>query len=99
MCKKETAVSHSSTESEIISLGAGLLKDGLLALDLWDTVIDVLRSANNNVQAKHTSMQETDVSLHPKSKSQKVKRRQKVDRLSDVDYVPTNTHFSHNEHL
>ena len=29
MCKKQTAVSHSSTESEIISLDAGLRLDGL----------------------------------------------------------------------
>ena len=38
MCKKQTSVSHSSTESEIISLDAGLRMDGLLALDLWDLV-------------------------------------------------------------
>ena len=35
MCKKQTSVSHSSTESEVISLDAGLRMDGLLALDLW----------------------------------------------------------------
>ena len=35
MCKKQTSVSHSSTESEIISLDAGLRMDGLPALDLW----------------------------------------------------------------
>ena len=33
MCKKQTAVSHSSTESEIISLDAGLRLDGIPALD------------------------------------------------------------------
>ena len=44
MCKKQTSVSHSSTESKIISLDAGLRMDGLLALDLWDIVIEVLRS-------------------------------------------------------
>ena len=32
MCKKQTAVSHSSTEFEIISVDAGLRLDGLLAL-------------------------------------------------------------------
>ena len=49
MCKKQTAVSHSSTESEIISVDAGLRMDGLPALDLWDRVIEVLRSTNNTV--------------------------------------------------
>ena len=33
MCKKQTAVSHSSTESEIISLDTGLRLDGIPALD------------------------------------------------------------------
>ena len=35
MCKKQTSVSHSSTESEIISLDAGLRLDGIPALNLW----------------------------------------------------------------
>ena len=47
MCEKQTSVSHSSTESEIISLDAGLRMDGLHALDLWDVVTIVLRSTNN----------------------------------------------------
>ena len=47
MCKKQTSVSHGSTESEIISLDVGLRMDGLLALDLSDVVTTVLRSANN----------------------------------------------------
>ena len=34
MCKKQTAVSHSSTESEIISLDTGLRLDGFPALEL-----------------------------------------------------------------
>ena len=33
MCKKQTSVSHSSTESEIISLDAGLRMDAILTLD------------------------------------------------------------------
>ena len=42
MCKKETSVSHSSTESEIISLDAGLRLDGITALDLSDLIVAVL---------------------------------------------------------
>ena len=42
MCKKQTAVSHSSTESEIISLDTGLRMDGLPALELWDLIVSVL---------------------------------------------------------
>ena len=42
MCKKQTSVSHSSTESKIISLDAGLRLDGIPALDLWDLIVAVL---------------------------------------------------------
>ena len=41
MCKKQTSVSHISTESEIISLDTGLRLDGLLALELWDLIVSV----------------------------------------------------------
>ena len=44
MCKKQTTVSHSSTESEIISLDTGLRLDGLPALELWDLIVSVLGS-------------------------------------------------------
>ena len=37
-----TSVSHSSTESEIISLDAGLRLDWIPALDLWDLIVSVL---------------------------------------------------------
>ena len=47
MCKKQTSVSHSSTEAEIISLGAGLRMDGIPALTLWDLVIEAFHSVPN----------------------------------------------------
>ena len=65
MCKKQTSVSHSSTESEAVSLDAGLCMDGFPALDLWDLVSDVLHSSLNQPvngdllrdddQSKHTT--------------------------------------------
>ena len=42
MCKKQTAFSHSSTESEIVSLDAGLRLDVLLAIELWDLIVSVV---------------------------------------------------------
>ena len=48
MCKKQTAVSQSSTESEIISLDAGLRLDGIPALDLWDLIVSVLGNTIQN---------------------------------------------------
>ena len=50
MCKKQTSVSHSSSESEIIALDAEPRMDGLLALDLWDIVIEVLRTIKGENQ-------------------------------------------------
>ena len=48
MCKKQTAVSHSSTESEIISLDARLRLDGIPALDLWDLIVLVVGNTTQN---------------------------------------------------
>ena len=59
MCKNQTSVSHSSTESEIVSLDAGLRIDGLLALDLWDMVFDVLRQTNST--ARHGKLAHGDL--------------------------------------
>ena len=47
MCKKQTSVSHSSSEAEIIPLDAGLRMEGIHALDLWDLVIEVFHSSPN----------------------------------------------------
>ena len=49
MCKKQTSVSHSSTESEIISLDAGFKHrriSGTPALDLWDLIVAVLHGSS-----------------------------------------------------
>ena len=48
MCKKQTSVSSSWTESEIISLDAGLRLDTLTALDLWDLIVTVLGNTNQS---------------------------------------------------
>ena len=47
MSKKQTSVSHSSTEAEIISLDAGSHMNGIPALTLWDLVIEVCHSVPN----------------------------------------------------
>ncbi len=41
MCKKLGAITHSSTEAEVIALDAGLRMDGIPALGFWDLVKDV----------------------------------------------------------
>ena len=74
--------------------GFGLRMDRLLALDFWDIVIEVLRTTKDNIQPKHASHKETGAVSDPKTKTQQVTRKQKVDELSEVDHVPTNTFFS-----
>ena len=59
MCKKQTSVSHSSTEAEIISLDAGLRMDGIPGLDLWDLVIEVFHSSANQLNNTKAQGQET----------------------------------------
>ena len=46
MRKKQTAVSHCSTESEIISFDSGLRLDGLPALELWDLIVSFFGSVS-----------------------------------------------------
>ena len=41
-CKKQGAVSHSSTEAEIISLDAGLRLEGVPTLGIWDEILEYL---------------------------------------------------------
>ena len=84
MCRKQTFVSHSSTESEVISLDAGLGMDGLLALDLWDLLIEVLRSTNNNVQPKYTRHQGTGTVLVTETDQAPGNRMRSISKM-DVD--------------
>ena len=90
MCKKQTAVSHSSTESEIISLDTGLRLDGLPALELWDLIVSVLRSVS---QISDRSRQ-LDIDVHKRQKSQK-----KIDVMEDIDSVPSNVKSARQEAL
>ncbi len=41
LCKKQTVVSHSSTESEIISMEIALRSEAIPILSFWDLVVDV----------------------------------------------------------
>ena len=66
--------------------------DGLPALDLWDIVIDVLRSTNNT--PRHDKLAQGNLAQDRKSKTSAEMREREFEHLSIVDYVPTNTHSS-----
>ena len=62
-CKKQTAVSHCSTGAEVIFLDSGWRLEGLPALALWYTGIDVLEppaSRARGDRSRPTQTQNTD---------------------------------------
>ena len=89
MCKKQTSVSHSSTESEIISLDAGWRLDGIPALDLWDLIVAVL---GNTIQTPERPGR-------PVVNDKDQRSQETTNVLSNIDGVPSNVQFSHQEAL
>ncbi len=95
MCNKQTSVSRSSTESEIISLDAGLRMDGLPALDLWHLVVEVLGTTQRIPKPTQACTRETGVEIQSRPIIKRV-LGQNVD-LSNMDQVPSNAHLSEKE--
>ena len=85
MCKKQTSASHSSIESEIISLDAGLRLDGLPALDLWDLMVSVLGNMT----------QTTERPGRPVIIDRSQRSQGKTNVLKNIDCVPSDVQFSH----
>ena len=93
MCKKQTSVSHSSTESEIISLDAGLRLDGIPALDFWDLIVFVLGNTTQNHDGTEKPIVCRDKNyVHQQSRGM-------FNVLNNVDRVPSNVKCSHQEAL
>ena len=78
MYKKQTSVSHSSRESEVISLDASLRMDGIPALDF---------SSSNQVQ-DHVNRAKQSKKIT--SKQTKIQNKQDNMDLVNVDYVASN---------
>ena len=89
MCKKQTSVSHSSTESEIISLDTGLRSDGLPALEVWDLFVSVFGSVSQT--SDRTGRLDNDVHKH--------KSQRKINLMKNIDSVPSNVQSSRQEAL
>ena len=90
MCKKQTAVSQSSTESESISLDTGLRLDGLPALELWDLIVSVFGSVSQI--SDRTGQPVNDAKKHQKSQG-------KINVMENIDSVPSNVQSSRQEAL
>ena len=80
MWKKQTCVSHSSTDSEIISLNTGLRMDGIPVLDPWDLDITVIHSNSNQEQKDKQARRNP---LHDKASG------------SDDQYISSDAHNTH----
>ena len=90
MCKKQTSVSHSSTESEIISLDTVLRLDGLPALELWDLIASVF--GNISHISDRTGQPVNDDHKNHKSHN-------KIDDIQDINSVPSNVQSASREAL
>ena len=98
MCKKQTSVSHSSTEDEIISLDAGLRMDGIPALDFWDLVTEVLHSSSNQLRKSKENVHgilphDTPSSKQAKNKVQAPNQHNDLESCN-VDCVSSNVKSS-----
>ena len=89
MCKKQNAVPHSSTESEIISLDTGLRLDGFPALELGDLIVSVFGSVS---QISDRTVRPVDVKRNQKSQG-------KINVMENIDSVPSNVQSSRQEAL
>ena len=100
VCKKQTAVSHSSTESEIISLDVGLRLDGIPALHLWHLFVAVLGNTNQSNQARGDPfMNQREVRTVPHTIQNRNQSHGKISDLDNVDFLPSNVHSSRQEAL
>ena len=99
MCKKQTSVSHSSTESEIISLGAGLRLDGIPAHVLWDLIVAVLLGNTYQSNQERGDPCTNLVRARPHKLSTRKKSHGMIDDLDNVDFISSNVHPSRKEVL
>ena len=102
MCKKQTSVSHGSTEAEVISLDAGLRMDGIATHDLWDSVIEEFHSSTNQTN-KTKDVREPRRNLSGRTQPNRQKliptTHPNLD-LTNIDHLPSSgTHSGSNAML
>ena len=100
MCKKRTSVSHSSTESDVISLDARLRLDGIPALDLWYLIVAVLGNTNQNrIEQGDLLMNKREVRSTPHTILKRKQSQRVINDLDFVDFIPSNVNSSRQEAL
>ena len=66
-CKKQTCVSHSSTESEIVAAEQGIRTEGLQALAFWELVTELLSTSPTAKTAEAHTVIPKDLEMNPYS--------------------------------
>ena len=94
MCKKQTSVSHSSPESEIVSLDAGLRMDGIPALTLWDLVIEVFHSVPNKIEQPKEKLRRDPSPIVKSNMHNPIPIKHTNVSPTNIDNIPTNTRNS-----
>ena len=84
LCKKQTAVSHSTSESEVVALDAGSRLEGIPALLLWDVVIDVFEPKASPTTPPRLSLAE-----------RQLLEKRNFDMFESVDLVPPSIPISY----
>ena len=77
VCKRQTAVSHSSTEAEVISLDAALRMEGLPCLLLWELIMEVYGDISSDTVVSAQKRRPPPQLYHPQAAL-----------FGDIDYVP-----------
>ena len=85
LCKKQGAVSHSSSEAEIIALEAALRAEGIPALMLWDFVVEVFHPQKGARETNAANVGESSVQAFQQ-------RASIIDHLIDIDSIPNGLH-------
>ena len=94
MCKKQTSVSHSSTEAEIISLEASLRMDGIPALTLWDLVIEVFHFVPNRTDGPKRELRGTPSAVVKPNMHNPIPIKHTNVIPTNIDHIPSNTTHS-----
>ena len=88
MCNKQTSVSHSSTETEIISLDAGLRMDGIPALTVWDFVIEIFHSVRNRIEQPKEELRGEPLKATKPNMHNLIHFKHTNVISSDIDHIP-----------
>ena len=91
MCKKQTSVSHTSAEAEIISLDAGSRMDGIPALTLWDLVIDVFHSEPNRTDGPKREPRGNPSAVVKPNMHNPISIKHTNVIPTNIDHIPSNT--------